>query len=393
MKEVKLKLAYVMNSSSRTAVGYRARKIYGELKGKEMNLERYEIDGIERCLKNEQGQTISRIDAWPGLLNNKSVNWVRLGKRLVKEAGDQGYGLYHFTNQTLSFMAKGLRPSVLTIHDLIELLEPQDKKAYWLNRYLYSGIARTDKLVAVSHYTAETITDYYGVDRSLIEVVYNGADDFYEIDNFEYTVGCQSLKTEYKVSDDSKIILYVGSDHPRKNVMGAARVVSEVVSKQKDVIWLKVGEPGILRGREELLKEIDKLGIRDEVRFVGNVSQEKLNEVYNLADVLIFPSRFEGFGLPPLQAMACGTPVVCSNSTSLPEVVGDDGGYGKKAAATFDPDDIAGMAGSVREFLENKEKADEYKRRGLERVKLFVWKNKAEAVKRVYESILDLGPK
>jgi glycosyltransferase involved in cell wall biosynthesis len=284
-------------------------------------------------------------------------------------------------------MAKKLEPTVLTVHDIIEVLDPQDKKAYWLNKYLYSGITRATKLIAVSNYTAKAVSDYYGVDQNLIEVIYNGVDDFYKIDGFEQTVGYQALKAEYKIPSDSQIVLSVGSDHPRKNVVGAARVLAEVMKKNKKVFWLKVGEPGILGGREILLSEIDKLGIRESVRFVGNVDLNRLNEIYNLADVLIFPSRFEGFGLPPLQAMAAGTPVVSSKATSLPEVVGDNGQYGDEAAATFEPDDEEGMAQAVEEFLQNEEKVRQYRERGLERVKLFNWPDKVEAVRRVYEGI------
>ncbi len=137
------------------------------------------------------------------------------------------------------------------------------------------------------------------------------------------------------------------------------------------------------------MKEIDGLSVRKSVRFVGNVSSERLNELYNLADVFIFPSRFEGFGLPPLQAMACGTPVITTNATSLPEVVGDNDKFGEQAALVREVDDVDGLTEDILRVMSDVELVNSLRRKGIERAKKFSWQQTGEVVAKVYGEIVN----
>ena len=205
-------------------------------------------------------------------------------------------------------------------------------------------------------------------------------DEFHLIDGFRQSIAYQALRQELKLGEAAKVVLYVGSDHPRKNVVGAVRAFAQMRERRPELVFVKVGEPGIKAGRAQLLGEVDRLDMRGAVRFVGAVPDEQLNELYNLAGVLICPSRFEGFGLPPLQAMKCGTPVVCSKATSLPEVVGD-------AALTHEPDDTEGLANSAQRILENGDLARRFRAKGLARAKMFSWEAAANDVRGVYKKL------
>lgn len=366
-----MKVAYITNAEGNSGVGHRAVNIAKRLEGGgDVVLDRFDM-----------GKRVEALRKWPGILGTKTVGWLRLGGAVRREIEEGDYDVVHLTNQTLSFLVSDKVPTVVTVHDIIELLDPQTRGACLVNKYLYSGIAKADHVIAVSEYTAQTLRDFYKLPDDRITVIPNGVgDEFYCIDNFSQSIACQALKQELKLGGNVRVVLYVGSDHLRKNVMGAVQAFAKAREKMPELVFIKVGEPGIAVGREMLLKEIDKLRVRDAVRFVGSVSDERLNELYNLAQVLIYPSKFEGFGLPPLQALKSGTLVVCSNATSLPEVVGD-------AALMHDPEDIEGMAGSIIEILENDELTGGLRVKGFKRAKKFSWGVASDKVKSIYEMI------
>lgn len=359
-----MKVTYITNAPKRGGIGHRAYYIRKDLE----LFEDIELRGVS--FPNDS----LPFTPWPGVLGSKTINWIRWGRSLKPDTAD----VYHITNQTLSFIAKKLSPAIITVHDIIEILEPQEKLAYLLNKYLYSGIPKAKHIISVSEYTKQTLIDTYDIPAKRITVIPNGVSPaFYHLDDIHNTIGYQEIRGELKLADAHPVVLYVGSDHPRKNLPSALKAFAKLKMKRPDALFVKVGDPGLRSGRQTTLEVIDELGIKGSVRFVGSIPDEKLNLLYNCADVLIFPSRFEGFGLPPLQAMAAGTPVVCSNTTSLPEVVGD-------AAITCDPYDIDGLVQGLSRITEDKVLAKEYTRRGIARAKTFTWKKAAAAVKDVY---------
>ncbi|MDP3997130.1 MAG: glycosyltransferase family 1 protein [Candidatus Andersenbacteria bacterium] len=386
-----MKVAYLTNSGERTGVGFRAANIRQLLVSDGIGLDEFYVDG-DRGELRVNGEVRQIIKKWPGVWGSKTVNWVRLGLKTKKELVSGGYDIVHATNQTLSFIIDGSLPAVVTVHDIIEVLEPQSGWGGLAAKYLYSGIKRADHIIAVSEYTKKTIMDYYGVAAGKITVVYNGVgEDFYPLESFRQSIAYQQWLSQLKISAETRVILYVGSDHSRKNVIGAVRAFAGVKTALEDdgqrAVFVKVGKPGLAGGREQLLNEIDELGIKGSVKLIADVDNEQLNELYNLADVLIYPSRFEGFGLPVLQAFAAGTPVVTSNTTSLPEVTGDDAKYGKCAALVYNPDDIDRMAEGLKEILTDNDRAEELRLAGLERAKKFTWEKAVQKVRRVYSEL------
>lgn len=384
-----LQVQYVTNATAGSGVGHQAEEIAARLeRAEEVALMRWQIDGeAGKLLRDEQ--QVAQINPWPGALGSKSVNWVRLGPKIPHPSPEaeglplrQGEKIYHLTNQTLAFLAKSLQPAVITVHDIIELLEPQDRKAYWLNKYLYSGMTQAARVICVSEYTKQTVQEYYGISDDKLTVIHNGVGrDFFSIEQFEHTLAAKDLRHKLKIPTDAKIVLYVGSDHPRKNVIGAVQAFTRAMKQvSAPMIFIKVGAAGLPAGRARLLEVIDEFGIREQVRIQEDVSVEELNELYNLADVLIFPSCYEGFGLPPLQAMAAGTPVVTSNSTSLPEIVG-------QAALTYSPDDVDGFTRGIVSVLLNSELAATFRAKGLQRAAHFSWETAARRTLEVYHSL------
>lgn len=360
-----MKVAYLVNAASGTGVGYYATELAAELK--------QHVTLQEITLIAESGR-------WPW--QKKTFSWIQQGRRLKTNLKRGDFDIMHATNQTLSFVLPRGVHSVVTVHDLIELLEPQQGFSGWAARYLYSGIKRADQLIAVSEHTKRSIIDVYGISSDKITVIHNGVSAaFHPVDGFHNTIGYRALQKELKLPDGARIILYIGSDHPRKNLPTALRTFAELCTKHPEAIFLKVGKPGIAAGRAETLRVIDELGLRAAVRFVGSVSFERLNELYNLADALIFPSRFEGFGLPPLQAMAAGTPVVAAGTTSIPEVVGE-------AGLLHSADDVQGFATSLQRVIEDVALANDLRQRGMERAKLFSWEKAATQTLEVYRKVL-----
>lgn len=379
-------IAYLTNTSKFSGVGQRAFNIKQRLTSAAVGeIEEYQLDGQVGTLQRA-GQIVDRVKPWPGALSSKSVNWVRLGRRLARASNNEDYSLWHLTNQTMSWLAKSLEPSLVTVHDIIEVLEPQDKRASWLNRYLYSGITSATRVICVSNYTKQTVLDHYDIAEDRLTVIHNGVGpEYHPIPSFSETVAYQTLQHELRLPPAAKVVLYVGSDHPRKNVVTAVRAFAALAKQLPGpAVFIKVGEAGISAGREALLAEIARLKLRDQVRFTGFVETERLNELLNLAQVLIFPSRFEGFGLPPLAAMAAGTPVITSKATSLPEVVG-------QAGLMHEPTDVQGFSQSMLSVLTDEEQASSLRQAGLARAKEFSWEKAAEQVSKIYQELTQLG--
>ena len=380
-------IQYITNASSQSGVGHQAVEIARRLKSMaDISLTEWQIDGENKKLLKD-GSEITTVRSWPGMLGSKSVNWLRLGQKL-KTQNVQGKTdeplLWHFTNQTLSFLAKRLSPSIVTVHDLIELLEPQDWRAQWLNAYLYGGITKANHIICVSEYTKKTVQEHCNVPAEKITVIHNGVGpEFHPLPQFSNTIAGQELRRELKLSSDAKVVLYVGSDHPRKGGLTAVRALAAAAA-QLDVplVFLKVGKPGLPAGRARLLEEIERLHLAESVRFIDSVSDERLNELYNLADVFVFPSRLEGFGLPPLQAMAAGVPVIAAKASSLPEVIA-------QAGLWHEVDDDATLAQLLVQAITDQPLAAKLKSAGLERARNFSWDTAAQKTAEVYRTVAD----
>jgi glycosyltransferase involved in cell wall biosynthesis len=148
---------------------------------------------------------------------------------------------------------------------------------------------------------------------------------------------------------------------------------------------LKIGNPHVYGARANILKLIKKLKLQNDVYFVDYVEEKELPKWYNAVDLLVYPCFYAGFGLPPLEAMACGTPVITSNTTSLPEVVG-------MAGIMVDPYDVDLMADKMYETLTNQVLKDYVVKKGLKRAKTFSWDKSARETRKLYDDIISIHP-
>lgn len=375
------RIAYVTNAPPQAGMGKPAREIAACVSQQTtIAIDRFFLDGAAGTLA-VNGDERARLARFPYPLDVKPVTWWRLARHLPVG----GYDLWHFTNQTLSFIPR--TPAVVTVYDLIELLDPQERFGRSVARYLYRGILRARHVICISQYTRKTVQNMYAIPDDRITVIPLGVRrDFTAIPGVRDSLTYHEFLRAQGLSPDRKIILYVGSDHPRKNLSVLARAFSKVRAELPNTVLIKVGDPGLAGGREALLKVLDALRLRDAVRFLSNVGDDQLKFLYSIADVFVFPSTFEGFGIPPLEAMACGCPVICSNATSLPEVVGD-------AAMLCDPDDVDAFARAILDVLTQPSRAATMREQGLRRAPLFFWDGIAERTLAVYRRALTLGEK
>lgn len=268
---------------------------------------------------------------------------------------------------------------VVTIHDLIPLLFSRARFS-WLARTYYrfmnsQATKKTRKIIVDSKNTKRDLFKFFKVPEGKIEVIYGGVSERFKPVNDVETL--EAIKRKLNIT--KKFLLYVGLRKPHKNLVILIKVLKILRGKMNfDIQLVMVGkrDPRFTQV-EEAAKE---LGLEGEVLSLGEVSNEDLVLLYNTAQVFVFPSLYEGFGLPPLEAMACGIPVISSNSSSLFEVLGD-------AAILLDPNDTNEWAEKIREVLTDEELREKLRRKGLERVKKFSWERAAQDTLKVYGSL------
>src|SRR5579884_1323393 len=257
---------------------------------------------------------------------------------------------------------------VVTVHDLAFLKYP---KAFRRSRGVYlklvvgASVRKAAAVITPSRSTREDVIEHFGVDLEKVHVIPLGVDEHYQ----------HSGPVDAPL--DGPYVLYAGTLEPRKNVPLLLRAFAELRRLGYPHRLALVGGPGWkYRGVFEL---ISRLGIEDAVVAPGFV--EDLLPWYNRADLFIYPSVYEGFGLPPLEAMACGTPVITSSAGSLGEVVDD-------AALTFPPYDQEALLALIRSVLDNRETAERLRALGPQRAAQFPWDETARQTAAVYESLL-----
>lgn len=381
-----MRIAYLTNSAEQSGVGHRALEIKKHIRALPGDVKIYDfhLDG-SRGLLSKEGRPIDWVSTKLGL-KNKSINWIRLGsrwKKYIKRRDKRQYDVWHMTNQSLSWLTRSAwQPTVVTVHDLIELTDPQNKLAKYINGYLLSGITLATQIIAVSKYTAGEIKKHYGLADDKVTVIYNGVGaEWQYIEHYRETIGYRAAKKKWGIADDTKIILFVGSDHPRKNAGAAIRLLGEVVKRGHKAMLIKVGGAGILSEREKLLAKIDQAGLRSKVKFMANLGNEELNEIYNLSDVLLFPSTNEGFGLPLVQAMATRLPIVTVQATAIPEIVGE-------AGIMCQAGDDKALVRGVLDVLTKEGLREELGDRGKKQAEQFNWEKSAKQVIEVYKKAI-----
>jgi glycosyltransferase involved in cell wall biosynthesis len=268
---------------------------------------------------------------------------------------------------------------VVSIHDVFSYVSPETSTA--ADRLIYRlwlplAVRRTDAVITVSLQSKKDILRYLPVRADMMTVIPEAAGS-----NFQPMPRVNVETILKKNGIDFPYILYVGSVEPRKNLLRLLKAyarVRESLSGRKLVV---VGARNIWLSTP-LTEEIRRLNIEPWVHFTGYVEDEDLPAFYNGADVFVFPSLYEGFGLPVLEAMGCGTPVITSNVSSLPEVAGD-------AAVLVDPYNIEGIASAMQQVLEDPHLSNELREKGLARAKQFSWERTARETIAVYKRVME----
>lgn len=252
-------------------------------------------------------------------------------------------------------------PSVVTIHDLAFLRLPyyfRPAKQRYLAALTRLSVHRARHVITVSEFTRQEVIALLDVPPHKVTTVLNGRDP-------TLVPPSQAAVAQFRQrrSLPEQFLLFVGTLEPRKNLVNLIHAYAQV----RNIVNLPLiiaGGKGWLY--EPIFRAVEALGLQDRVHFVGFVEQQELALWYGAATVAVYPSVYEGFGFPALEAMQCGTPVITSNTTSLPEVVGD-------AALTVDPQDVDQLAQALHRMADDWMLREELRRRGLERVQRFDW--------------------
>lgn len=269
-------------------------------------------------------------------------------------------------------------PYVVTLHDIIHESHPQyypKLLRYFMSLFYPYCARRADHVFTVSEYSRMEIIRRYRVSEEKISVTYNGvSDEFQTLDDREKI---QAVCRKYGIWH--KYLLFVGRLEPRKNIAGLIRAYHLLRQKQP------VEHQLVIAGMKDFMYEslftlVGQLGLSEHVVFTGRVEQEDLPLLYNGADIFVYPTFAEGFGIPPLEAMACGVPVIASNATSLPEVVGD-------AGILVDPHRDEALAQAMETLLNHAGLRAELREKGLKQAKKFTWRNASEHVLDIYRKL------
>jgi glycosyltransferase involved in cell wall biosynthesis len=286
--------------------------------------------------------------------------------------------VFHAPHYVLPF-GIGCR-AVVTIHDCIHLMFPQylpSRAAYLYARAsLWHAAHQAARILTVSDASKRDILRFFDVSPEAIEVVYNAIDE-----RFWHTPSDEEIgRVRERYSLTSRFVLYVGNIKPHKNLERLIEAFARLRDRGlSDVKLLIIGDE--ISKLPALRRSVHSLRLHKDVRFLGYVSNETLAVLYRLASVFAFPSLYEGFGLPALEAMASGTPVVTSNVSSLPEVAGD-------AALLVDPYDVEAIASGLERVLRDPALATELGHRGLLRAREFSWERSVARTHAIYQQVV-----
>ncbi len=307
---------------------------------------------------------------------NLTILWHRLRLPLPAELLTGSADVLHGPDFTLPPVLRARR--VVTIHDLAFLTHPEcalPSLVTYLTRVVPRAVHAADHIIAVSQRTADDLVAHLGVARERISVIHLGFDP-----SFSDPISPAQIEHVYtKYGLARPLVLAVGTLEPRKNY---ERLIAAFAQASR--------EPGgpamlVIAGRqgwlfEGIYRAVETYGVQNRVRFLDYVPDSELGALYRAADVVAMPSIYEGFGIPALEAMACGVPVVCSTAGSLPEVVGD-------AALLVTPDDIDALSEALLRVIRDPALRQSLASRGTQRVRTFSWKTAALAHLDVYRRV------
>lgn len=279
------------------------------------------------------------------------------------------YDLLWIPHINIPILYKG--KMVVTIHDVYHLAHFKQlslmQKIY--TKAIFPLIKKKCKyILTVSEFSKREIVKYVNIEDKKIAITYNGVDDIWR--NIE-DIEVENITNPY--------LIYIGNVKPHKNLKNLI-IAFDTIRKKVPYDLIIIGKKdGFITGDEEVIRLSQSMNER--VKFTGYIEDNKLIKIVKNADAMVFPSYYEGFGLPPLEAMACGTPVIASNAASIPEVCGD-------AALYFNPHDADDIAKKILAFYSDKQLQSDMREKGFKRSELFTWERCAEQTIKVIEEVL-----
>lgn len=266
---------------------------------------------------------------------------------------------------------------VITVFDISDLLFPELYKGLLDKRWrklVKESVKQADKIIVPSISTKNDLVNLLKISQEKIIIILLGIEDFFKPYKIE-----ESLHVTKKYNLPERFILFLGAFVPRKNLTKLIEAFS--IISDKEIKLVLVGS--YLTDYKNILSKISELNLNNRVILIdgATISREELPFLYNLAELFVFPSLYEGFGLPILEAMACGIPVTCSNISSLPEIANN-------AALLFNPHNIEDIADKINRILSSREIRDSLIKKGIENSKKFSWKGTVEKHLEVYKNLL-----
>lgn len=306
----------------------------------------------------------------------KEYYWqeVYVPEALIRE----NLSLYHVPQNGIGLPKSKVCKYVVTIHDLIPYVYPETTGKGYLKKFLGEMpfiIENSDHIITVSEWSKNDIMRFFNVPEERITVIYEAAEPHFK--PLDKVKAKEFLAHKYGVK--KPFLLYIGGYSPRKNVTGLINAFAKIAAQDSEIVLCLPGKRDKEQESSELL--VEALGLEERVKFIGFVPNEDLPYLYSAAEIFVYPSFYEGFGLPPLEAMACGTATLCSDASCLPEISGKDGLY-------FSPYNTIEMAEKIWKVLKDERLKEKLAKQGLNHAKDFSWAKTARETIMVYEKLL-----
>lgn len=279
-----------------------------------------------------------------------------------------GHDLYHFTSQVMGASVAHVERAVLTVHDLvaIHLRRNHPGISTWLRRQHFRSILRARGLIFISEFSRRDFLQQFNYPEERTSVALNGVSQAFSPRPRD------ASRAALGIPLDRPVLLHVGSEERRKNVETLLDALALLLRRRPETLLIRVGGPSARSQRR-----IARHGLAKQVRYLDGISDADLAACYAAADLFVFPSTFEGFGLPVLEAMRAGCPVLAANATSIPEIVGD-------AGMLVDPMDAPAMAEAIDLLLSDPARRVRLAEMGVTRAAQFTWERTAQVTMEAY---------